>query len=331
MRRPLPCSAPTSSDARNRLDALGFRLPVESRMFSLDPDGGTWLKPDSVTQRYRRMCARFGWDMHLHQLRHYSATELIAAGVDVRTVAGRLGHGGGGTTTLKIYSAWRSEADQRAAGALVAGMPPLPGWPPVSVRGKRRGVRTRRTGGAECMVKVCELAAAGWAVLAVRDGLSPGVRAAVTNDERRLLDSLPGSAGASLAALGRFAPRRPGRTSSKQPCSAEIVMDGARDTTPMLGPATRMLNHGAWPGLVRSRWMAGRLQSGAWRACGAAPRAPNTHPVAPGSVLSCSGQQERDQQMRRQTSRLVLKPTWGPCSTFALSVWVRHADMTGNA
>lgn len=64
------------------------------------------------------MCARLGWDMHLHQLRHYSATELIAAGVDVRTVAGRLGHGGGGTTTLKVYSAWRSEADQRAASSL---------------------------------------------------------------------------------------------------------------------------------------------------------------------------------------------------------------------
>ncbi len=27
---------------------------------------------------------------------HYSATELLTAGVDLRTVAGRLGHGGGG-------------------------------------------------------------------------------------------------------------------------------------------------------------------------------------------------------------------------------------------
>ena len=72
------------------------------------------------------MCARLGWDMHLHQLRHYSATELIAAGVDVRTVAGRLGHGGGGTTTLKVYSAWRSEADQRAASSLGMRMPALP-------------------------------------------------------------------------------------------------------------------------------------------------------------------------------------------------------------
>jgi hypothetical protein len=42
----------------------------------------------------------------LHSLRHYSATELIAAGVDIRTVAGRLGHGSGGAATLKIYAAW---------------------------------------------------------------------------------------------------------------------------------------------------------------------------------------------------------------------------------
>jgi hypothetical protein len=93
-------------------------------MFSLDPDGSTWLKPDSVTQRYARMCAKLGWDMNIHQLRHYSATELIASGVDVRTVAGRLGHGGRGTTTLRVYTAWVSEADQRAAGTLAGRMPP---------------------------------------------------------------------------------------------------------------------------------------------------------------------------------------------------------------
>ena len=53
----------------------------------------------------------------LHSLRHYSATELIAAGTDVRTVAGRLGHGSGGATTLKIHAAWVDEAGQRAATA----------------------------------------------------------------------------------------------------------------------------------------------------------------------------------------------------------------------
>ncbi len=111
---------------RDRSSQLRVKLPEDAFMFSLAPDCSTWLKPDSVSQRYKKMCRRLGLNMHIHQLRHYSATELIAAGVDVRTVAGRLGHSGGGTTTLRVYSAWVSEADQRAAGSLASHMPELP-------------------------------------------------------------------------------------------------------------------------------------------------------------------------------------------------------------
>jgi integrase len=50
----------------------------------------------------------------------------FAAGVDVRTVAGRLGHSGGGTTTLRTYAAWVSEADQRAASGIATRMPSRP-------------------------------------------------------------------------------------------------------------------------------------------------------------------------------------------------------------
>ena len=57
------CFAPTDSIAPNRPNALGFELPADARIFSLSPDGSTWLKPDSVGQRYVRMCARLGWDM----------------------------------------------------------------------------------------------------------------------------------------------------------------------------------------------------------------------------------------------------------------------------
>ena len=57
------------------------------------------------------------------QVQITAATELIAAGVDVRTVAGRLGHGGGGSTTLRVSSAWIAEADQRAAYSLAARLP----------------------------------------------------------------------------------------------------------------------------------------------------------------------------------------------------------------
>lgn len=101
-------------------------LGKDAFVFSLAPDGSTHLVPSSVSQRYARLARRLGIDTHLHNLRHYSATELIAAGVDVRTVAGRLGHSGGGITTLRVYAAWLAEADQRASAGLAARMPVRP-------------------------------------------------------------------------------------------------------------------------------------------------------------------------------------------------------------
>ncbi|MGH3568912.1 MAG: tyrosine-type recombinase/integrase [Pseudonocardia sp.] len=106
--------------------AIGTTIAAGGRLFSRSIDHATWHRPSSVSHRYARMCERLGWDMNLHQLRHYSVTELIAAGVDVRTVAGRLGHGGGGSTTLRAYTAWVSEADQKAAGQFSARLPVPP-------------------------------------------------------------------------------------------------------------------------------------------------------------------------------------------------------------
>ena len=79
------------------------------------------------------MVAKLGIRTHLHAIRHYSATELLASGVDLRTVAGRLGHGSGGATTLRVYAAWVARADQ-AASELLVGRLPLPpaGSGPVS-------------------------------------------------------------------------------------------------------------------------------------------------------------------------------------------------------
>jgi DNA-binding transcriptional regulator YhcF (GntR family) len=107
--------------------AVGSALAPWGRLFSAEVDHHTWLRPSSVSNRYARMCRRLGWDMNIHQLRHYSATELIAAGTDVRTVAGRLGHGGGGSTTLRVYTAWVSEADQKAmrSGSVRMPIPPI--------------------------------------------------------------------------------------------------------------------------------------------------------------------------------------------------------------
>lgn len=90
---------------RARAAALGLELAADAFLFSGSPDGLIYPRPDGVTQRYERLADRLGVDTTFHKLRHYSATELIAGGVDPRTVAGRLGHGGGGTTTLKTYTA----------------------------------------------------------------------------------------------------------------------------------------------------------------------------------------------------------------------------------
>jgi integrase len=118
----------------DRCEALGEPPPDDAHVFSLAPDNSTYMRPNSVSERYSDLADRLGIATSLHKLRHYSATELIAAGVDIRTVAGRLGHGGGGTTTLRVYAAWVSESDQRAAGNLGARMPARPTEPPARRR-----------------------------------------------------------------------------------------------------------------------------------------------------------------------------------------------------
>jgi integrase len=70
------------------------------------PDHSALYPPSAVTQRYKDMAPRVEVKAHLHALRHYSVTELLSTCVDIRTVAGRLGRGGGGATTLHVYAAW---------------------------------------------------------------------------------------------------------------------------------------------------------------------------------------------------------------------------------
>lgn len=71
-----------------------------------------------VTHQFNRVAKSVGVSCRLHDLRHYSATQMIANGVDLRTVAGRLGRSGGGAITLKVYSHWTLPADQHAAEVL---------------------------------------------------------------------------------------------------------------------------------------------------------------------------------------------------------------------
>jgi integrase len=100
--------------------AVGVRLGKESFVFSDAPDGSVPWRPDSTSRAFRELCRRTGVSgVRLHDLRHYVATRLLASGIDVRTVAGRLGHRNP-ATTLNVYAHFVPEADSEAAGALGA-------------------------------------------------------------------------------------------------------------------------------------------------------------------------------------------------------------------
>jgi integrase len=95
---------------------------LDRRAFVLSEanDGATPYRPDKATGTFRRVAKQAGIPKtRLHDLRHFAATQLIGAGCDLRTVAGRLGHGQP-WTTLNTYAAFLPERDQIAADHLAA-------------------------------------------------------------------------------------------------------------------------------------------------------------------------------------------------------------------
>jgi integrase len=93
-------------------------MALDAFVFSHEPDGSEPWRPDSTTRAFRLLAAKAGLHgARLHDLRHYVATYLLASGVDVRTVAGRLGHRNA-STTLNVYSAFLRDADEQAAAVL---------------------------------------------------------------------------------------------------------------------------------------------------------------------------------------------------------------------
>jgi integrase len=96
---------------------LGLKVPPDAFIFSRSPVGSEPVRPDVVSKFVPRVAKAAGVDTHLHALRHFSATQLIAGGHDVRTVAGRLGHADA-AVTLRVYSHVLPERDHEAAAAL---------------------------------------------------------------------------------------------------------------------------------------------------------------------------------------------------------------------
>ncbi len=99
-------------------DAYVFARDIEGR----DP----WRPDSSATGRFMALRDRLGLrHIRLHDLRHDVATQLLDAGVPVRSVSERLGHASA-TTTLTIYAAAIPATDRASAdilGGLIDGEP----------------------------------------------------------------------------------------------------------------------------------------------------------------------------------------------------------------
>ena len=85
-------------------------LPDPVYVFSFDAGVSPW-RPDYLSLAFGRLSGR---EFRLHDLRHYHATQLIAAGVPVTTVSKRLGHTSS-SVTLNTYGHWLPEQDREAA------------------------------------------------------------------------------------------------------------------------------------------------------------------------------------------------------------------------
>jgi integrase len=104
--------------AEAALAGTGVMLTRDAYLFSNQPANTRPWNPDWATHRVADLAAAAGVELNIKAMRHYTASQLLAAGFDLGNTAARLGHSGGGATTLKHYADPVSEVDRRAAAYL---------------------------------------------------------------------------------------------------------------------------------------------------------------------------------------------------------------------
>ncbi len=99
---------------------VGISLAKNAFVFSNAADSLRPWEPSAVSKEFNQIRQLAGLDsFRLHDLRHFAATRLLAAGISVRTVSGRLGHSNA-ATTLGVYAHFVEASDRDAAEKLGA-------------------------------------------------------------------------------------------------------------------------------------------------------------------------------------------------------------------
>lgn len=101
-----------------RAVVAGGELPADALVFSDDVLGGRPWVPDSTSRKFRHLRTAAGLEeARLHDLRHFMATQLLAAGVDPKVIAQR-GGWARAATMLDRYAHALPASDRAAAGVL---------------------------------------------------------------------------------------------------------------------------------------------------------------------------------------------------------------------
>ena len=97
--------------------SVGATLVDDPYILSRSADGSSPCLPDGISGGFYRLAKKIGVQSHFHELRHFAATTAIASGIDVRTVAGRLGHADP-SVTLRVYAHAMEARDRDLASVL---------------------------------------------------------------------------------------------------------------------------------------------------------------------------------------------------------------------
>jgi integrase len=116
--------------AEQRAAEVGVMLPGAGFVFSDDADGRRPWPPDRATKQFIAARRAAGLPhFRLHDLRHFMATEMLAAGVPLATVSQRLNHARI-STTVNVYThaipAWDRPAAEKLAELLACDNVPEP-------------------------------------------------------------------------------------------------------------------------------------------------------------------------------------------------------------